>query len=65
MASGDPLAHALCVFLTAFWTARLAVAAFVFDVRSYLTNWFYRLGHQATHAVFLYLAVVYAWAALS
>src|SRR5882672_3343964 len=33
MAAGEPLARALCVFLTLFWTARLAIAAFVFDVR--------------------------------
>jgi len=63
MAAGEPLARALCVFLTAFWTLRLIVAAFVFDVRPYLTHWFYRLGYHATTLVFIYLTAIYAWAA--
>ena len=54
MAAGEPLARALCVFLAAFWTLRLIVAAFVFDVRPYLTHWFYRLGYHATTLVFIY-----------
>ena len=35
----------------------------IFDVRPYLTNWFLRLGDQATNVVFLYLVLVYALAA--
>ena len=63
MASGAPLARALCLFLLVFWTARLGVAAFVFDVRPYLTSWFYRLGYHATNVVFVYLVAVYGVAA--
>ena len=63
MASGEPLARALCVFLAAFWILRLIVAVFVFDVRPYLANWFYRLGYYLTTAVFIYLAAIYAWTA--
>jgi len=33
MASGEPLARALRVFLATFWILRLIVAVFVFDVR--------------------------------
>ena len=62
MASGDPLARGLCMLLTAFWTLRLIAMAFIFDVRPYLTNWFYRLGYQATNLVFVYLVAVYALA---
>ena len=62
MAAGEPLARALCVLLTAFWTLRLVAMAFIFDVRPYLTNWFYRLGYQATNLVFVYLVAVYALA---
>ena len=62
MAAGEPLARGLCLLLVAFWTLRLIVAAFVFDVRPYLTNWFYRLGYQATNLVFVYLVAVYALA---
>ena len=63
MASGVPVARGLCVLMTIFWLVRLVVATFVFDVRPYLTTWFYRLGYQATNLVFVYLLVVYAMAA--
>jgi hypothetical protein len=63
LASGSDLARAMCTFLALFWTLRLVVAAFVFDVRPYLTNWFWRCGYHATNIVFLYLPVVYALAA--
>jgi hypothetical protein len=62
LAAGTPLAKALCLFLFVFWTVRLIVAAFVFDVRPYLTSWFYRAGYQATNLVFVYLVAVYGLA---
>jgi len=62
IAAGEPLARALCLLCLVFWTARLIVAAFIFDVRPYLTNWFYRIGYQATNLVFVYLVGVYALA---
>jgi len=64
LASGGPLAQALCIFLALFWTIRLIAATFVFDVRPYLTNNLWRLGYHATNIVFIYLPVVYAWTAL-
>lgn len=64
LAAGGGLARALCAFLALFWTVRLIAAAFVFDVRPYLTNNLWRLGYHATNIVFAYLPVVYAWAAL-
>jgi hypothetical protein len=36
----------------------------VFDVRPYLTTTLYRLGYHAINIVFIYLGVIYAWAAL-
>ena len=63
MASGDPLARALCIFLTAFWGLRLIAAAFVFDVRPYLTTWVYRFGYRVLNVVFVYLLLVYSLAA--
>lgn len=63
LASGSGLARVLCAFLAVFWTIRLVAATFVFDVRPYLTNAFWRLGYHATNVVFVYLPVVYAWAA--
>jgi hypothetical protein len=64
LAAGSGLARALCAFLAVFWTIRLAAATFVFDVRPYLVNSFWRLGYHATNVVFAYLPIVYAWAAL-
>lgn len=63
LAAGGALARAVCIFLAAFWTIRLFVATFVFDVRPYLKNNFLRLGHYATNTVFIYLPIVYAWTA--
>src|SRR6185503_16793251 len=58
MAAGEPIAQALCILFAVFWTVRLVAAAFIFDVGPYLTTWFYRLGYQATNAVFVYLLVI-------
>lgn len=59
LASGSPLARAMCGLLIVFWSMRLVAAAFVFDVRPYLTSWILRAGYQATNLVFLYLLGVY------
>jgi hypothetical protein len=62
IADGEPIARGLCVLLVAFWTLRLIVATFVFDVRPYIKNWFYRVGYWATNLVFMYLLAVYVLA---
>jgi hypothetical protein len=64
MAAGEPVARKLCIFIAAFWLMRLVAAWFIFDVRPYLTNWFYRLGYQATNVTFIYLAAIYTWVAV-
>jgi hypothetical protein len=64
LASGGPLARALCVFLAVFWTLRLLVATFVFDMRPYLTSTARRLGYHALNLVFAFLPLVYAFAAI-
>ena len=63
-AAGEPVARALAIFLAFFWLTRLAAGMFVFNVRPYLTNWFYRLGNAAINLVFVYLTTIYAWTAL-
>ncbi len=63
LASGSGLARAMCVFMAAFWTLRLIAATFIFDVRPYLTNTFWKVGYHATNIVFIYLPVVYVLAA--
>lgn len=63
LAAGGSLARALCLFLAVFWTLRLIAATFIFDMRPYLTNNARRLGYHAINIVFVYLPIVYAWAA--
>jgi hypothetical protein len=60
MAMGEPIARALCIFLTVFWMIRLLAAIFVFDVRPYLISGFYRIGYHVINVVFLYLLLIYA-----
>ena len=63
LAAGSVLARALCLFLAAFWTLRLIAATFIFDMRPYLTDIYRRIGYHAINIVFVYLPIVYAWAA--
>jgi hypothetical protein len=63
LASGESLAVGFCILLTIFWTIRLVAAGFIFDVKPYLTSWFYRLGYHSINVVFIYLTIVYALAA--
>ena len=63
LASGTPLARAVCGFLALFWTVRFVAGTFVFDLRPYLTNRWRRIGYHATNVVFALLPVTYAWAA--
>ena len=65
LASGTMLARAVCGFLAVFWTIRLFAAAFVFDVKPYLTNALWKTGYQATNVVFALLPVIYGWAAFA
>ena len=63
LASGTPLARAVCGFLALFWTVRFVAGTFVFDLRPYLTNRWRRIGYHATNVVFALLPVTYTWAA--
>ena len=63
LAVGGYLARALCTFFAAFWTLRLIAAAFVFDMRPYLTSSYRRLGYHVLNVVFAYLPIVYTLAA--
>jgi hypothetical protein len=64
LAAGGGLARAVCAFLAVFWTVRLVAATFIFDMRPYLTNRFRQLGYHAMNVVFIFLPIIYAWAAL-
>ena len=61
LAAGGPVARALLLLMMTFWTARLLVALFVFDLKPYLTNRWRWFGYQLMNVVFLYLPAVYAY----
>jgi hypothetical protein len=62
LAGGEVLGRVIAGFLAVFWTARLAVAGFVFKMEPYLTNWRFRAGYALVNAVFVYFVIVYALA---
>jgi hypothetical protein len=64
LASGTPLARAICGFLCAFWSMRLIAALWILDVRPYLHTTWLRLGYHATNIVFAVMPVIYGRAAL-
>jgi hypothetical protein len=64
LASGDPLARAVCGFIAVFWSMRLLIQFLLFDARPYLRNWFLRLGYHGLTIVFTYHTLVYGAAAL-
>ena len=63
LAGGGALPRALCAFFAVFWTLRLAVATWVFDMEPYLTSGARRVGYRVLNLAFVYLPVVYALAA--
>jgi hypothetical protein len=64
MALGSPLARGLCTVIAVFWGARLVVQFFVFDAKPWLTKPLYIIGYHGLTLVFIYLAIVYTWAAM-
>ena len=64
LAEGSRLARSMCGLMGIFWLARLAVQFFYFDASEHLNNWVLRLGYYALSATFVYLSVVYLWAAI-
>ena len=65
LASGAPVARAVCAIIAIFWLARLAVQFFVFDARSFLTTPFLRLGYHGLTLLFAALVFIYSCAALN
>jgi hypothetical protein len=64
MATREPVARSLCVFIAIFWGARLFVQFAIFDPRPFLTNGFYQLGYHALTVIFAFLVFVYGKAAI-
>jgi len=65
LASGAPLARAVCAMIGAFWLARLAVQFFVFDARPILTTNFLRIGYHGLTLLFAALVFIYGSVALN
>ena len=65
MAAGEPAARSLAALIGLFWLARLAVQWFVFDCRDFLKNRYLALGYHCLTLAFIYLALVFGWAALA
>ncbi len=61
LASGSPLARAVCTFGMIFWGIRLSLQA-VLDVKEYLTTWWLRFGYHTLTVLFTCFATVYALA---
>ena len=64
LASGTPLARALCAFIATFWAIRLLIQFFLFDARPYLTHAALKLGFHGLTVVFGFFVVCYGLAAV-
>jgi ABC-type arginine/histidine transport system permease subunit len=64
LATENPLARGVCLFIALFWGARLLVQLFVFDAKGYLKSTLLKAGYHGLTLVFLYNVVVYALAAM-
>ena len=64
LASGEPLARAMCAMISIFWSARLAVQWCVFDATPFLTNAFLEFGYHILTLSFIALALIYGCAAI-
>ena len=65
LASGDPLARAVCGFICVFWAIRLIIQLFIFDAKPYLRNWLLWVGYHGLTVVFAWQTIVYGYAAIA
>src|SRR2546429_302738 len=65
LASGTPLARAVCGFIAVFWGTRLFIQFFLFDARPFLTNLVLKLGYHGLTIVFAYFTITYGLASLA
>ena len=64
LAKGSSLARSVSGMIAVFWVTRLAVQFFVFDPKPWLTTTFYKIGYHGLTVVFIYLSIIYLFAAL-
>ena len=65
LASGEPLARAICGFIAIFWGLRLLVGAFVFDAKPYLSNSVLKISYASLNLVLVYFVLCYGAAAIA
>ena len=63
LASGRPLARAVCAYIAIFWGVRLGLQA-VFEIRPYLTTWWKTAGYAALTVAFAGLTAIYTIASM-
>ncbi len=64
LASGEPLARAVCGFIAAFWAIRLFIGFFLFDATPHLTRTSLKLGYHGLTVVFSFFVLCYGAAAV-
>ena len=64
LASGTPLARAVCAFIAIFWTVRLTLQYRVLYARELIRGFVLTTGYHGLTLVFAYFAVVFGSAAL-
>ena len=63
LASGTPLARAVCGYIALFWIVRLGVQAY-YDFRPHVGAPWLRLGYHALSVLFVAFGTLYGWLAL-
>ncbi|SFH87324.1 hypothetical protein [Planctomicrobium piriforme] len=61
LATGTPLARAVCMYGAAFWGIRLSLQRFI-SVEPFLTTWWLRGGYHLLTVLFTCNTLVYLWA---
>ncbi|MEA2710391.1 MAG: hypothetical protein QOF78_2992 [Phycisphaerales bacterium] len=64
LASGEPLARAVCGFIATFWAIRLFIGFFLFDATPHLTKTSLKLGYHGLTVVFAFFVLCYGAAAV-
>ena len=64
LASGSPLARAVCSFIALFWGIRLMIQFFLFDARPHMNSALLKLGYHGLTICFAYFTFAYALAAV-
>ncbi len=61
LASGSPLARAVCIYATLFWGIRLSLQG-ILDAKPFLTRWWLNFGYHLLTALFAGLTTLFAYA---